>query len=232
MILTDDNFATIVNAVEYGRSIYTNLVKYIRFQMSTLVAFIATFLGATFFSIMGGTPFGAITVLWINFLIQAPLAIALGFDEPSYRLMKLKPRPSSQPVLSRNQWLRIVFLGVVIASATLFVEAYYSGVGSNQAITMGFVVFGLLNFVLGITSRSEKETMFSKELLPGWRQLGLYGMSLLFIFLGTFLLRVVDNTTPLTSTQWLICFGFTGGLIFIEEVSKFFMRRHNSVKGA
>jgi Ca2+-transporting ATPase len=232
MILTDDNFATIVNAVEYGRSIYTNLVKYIRFQMSTLVAFIATFLGATFFSIMGGTPFGAITVLWINFLIQAPLAIALGFDEPSYRLMKLKPRPSSQPVLSRNQWLRIVFLGVVIASATLFVEAYYSGVGSNQAITMGFVVFGLLNFVLGITSRSEKETMFSKELLPGWRQLGLYGMSLLFIFMGTFLLRVVDNTTPLTSTQWLICFGFTGGLIFIEEGSKFFMRRHNSVKGA
>ncbi|MCW4019522.1 MAG: cation-translocating P-type ATPase [Candidatus Bathyarchaeota archaeon] len=225
MILTDDNFATIVNAVEYGRAIYSNLVKYIRFQMSTLVAFIATFLGAAFFSIMGGTPFGAITVLWINFLIQAPIAIALGFDEPSSDLMKLKPRPPSQPVLSRNQWLRIVLLGVIIASATLFVEAYYGDIGSNQARTMGFVVFAMLNFALGITSRSEKGTIFSKELLPGWRQLGLYGMSLLFIFLGTFLLRVVDNTTPLTSIQWLICFGFTGGLILIEEVSKFFMRR-------
>lgn len=232
MILTDDNFATIVNAVEYGRSIYDNLVKYIRFQMSTLVAFIVAFLGAAFFLIMGGRPFGAITVLWINFLIQAPIAIALGFDEPSSSLMKLKPRSSTHPVLSRNQWLRIVLLGVIIASATLFVEAYYSGIGSNQAITMGFVVFALLNFALGITSRSEKGTIFSKELLPGWRQLGLYGMSLLFIFLGTFLLRAADNTTPLTSIQWLICFGFTGGLILIEEVSKFFMRRYNSKKGA
>jgi Ca2+-transporting ATPase len=231
MILTDDNFATIVNAVEYGRSIYNNLVKYIRFQMSTLVAFIVTFLGAAFFSILGGTPFGAISVLWINFLIQAPIAIALGFDEPSSNLMKLKPRPPTQPVLSRNQWLRIVFLGVIIASFTLFVEAYYSEIGSSHAITMGFVVFALLSFALGITSRSEKGTIFSKDLLPGWRQLGLYGLSLLFIFSGTFLLRVVDNTTPLTGTQWLICFGFTGLLILIEEVSKFFMRRYNS-KGA
>ncbi len=137
MILTDDNFATIVNAVEYGRSIYNNLVKYIRFQMTTLVAFIVTFLGAAFFSILGGTPFGAISVLWINFLIQAPIAIALGFDEPSSNLMKLKPRPPTQPVLSRNQWLLIVFIGVLIASVTLFVEAYYSRIGSDQAITMG-----------------------------------------------------------------------------------------------
>ena len=58
MILTDDNFATIVRAVEYGRGIYDNLVKYIRFQMGALVAFIATFLGAALFSILGGIPFG------------------------------------------------------------------------------------------------------------------------------------------------------------------------------
>jgi hypothetical protein len=90
----------------------------------------------------------------------------------------------------------------------------------------------LLSFALGITSRSEKGTIFSKDLVPGWTQLGLYGLSLLFIFLGTFLLRVVDNTTPLTGTQWLICFGFFAGLILLEEVIKFFMRRYNSVKGA
>ena len=108
MILTDDNFATIVRAVEYGRGIYDNLVKYIRFQMGALVAFIACFLGAALFSILGGIPFGPILILWINFLVQVPIAIALGFDEPSPGLMKRKPRPLSQPVLSRSQWMHIV----------------------------------------------------------------------------------------------------------------------------
>ncbi len=225
MILTDDNFSTIVGAVEYGRGIYDNLVKYIRFQMGTLVAFIATFLGAAFFSILNGTPFGPITILWINFLIQVPIAIALGFDEPAHNLMKRKPRPVSEPVLSRNRWLRIIFLGLIITAATLFVEAYYSMIGTNQAITMGYAVFAMLSVALGITTRSETETIFSKELLPSWRQLGLFGLAMLFLFAGAALLREVANTTPLTSEQWLICFGFGALLILVDEVTKFFMRR-------
>ncbi|MGD6851874.1 MAG: cation-translocating P-type ATPase [Candidatus Bathyarchaeia archaeon] len=231
MILTDDNFATIVGAVEYGRGIYDNLVKYIRFQMGTLVAFIATFLGAAFFSILGGTPFNPLTVLWINFLIQVPIAIALGFDDPSPGLMKRKPRPLAQPVLSRYQWLRIVFLGIIIAAATLFIEAYYSGIASNQAITMGYAIFALLSVALGVTSRSETQTIFSKDLLPGWRQLGLYGVALLFLFLGAGLLREIANTTPLSSEQWLIGFGFALGFILLDEVTKVFIRRRRRFKG-
>ncbi len=82
MILTDDNFATIVKAVEYGRAIYDNLSNFIRFQMTALVAFIASYLGAAFFVIAGGVPFTPAVVLWINFLVQVPVAIALGFDKP------------------------------------------------------------------------------------------------------------------------------------------------------
>jgi Ca2+-transporting ATPase len=106
MILTDDNFATIVKAVEYGRSIYDNLAKYIRFQMTALVAFIASYLGASLLNILGGVPFTPLVVLWINFLGQVPSALALGFDKPSTDLMERKPRPLSQPVLSRVQWIR------------------------------------------------------------------------------------------------------------------------------
>jgi Ca2+-transporting ATPase len=230
MILTDDNFATIVNAVEYGRGIYDNLVKYIRYQMGTLIAFIATFLGAAFFQILGGTPFGAITVLWINFLIQVPIAIALGFDDPSPGLMKRKPRPLSEPVLSRNRWLRIILMGLIITLATLYVEAYYSALGDNQAITMGYAVFSMLSIALGVTSRSETQTIFSKEMLPGWRQLGLYVLSLFFLFVGAFLLREISNTTPLSSMQWLICFGFAAVFILIDEIVKFFMRRLSPTK--
>ena len=81
MILTDDNFATIVRAVEYGRELYDNLSKYIRFQMAALVGFIATFLGAAIFSIADGIPFSPLAVLWINFVVQVPIAIALGLRQ-------------------------------------------------------------------------------------------------------------------------------------------------------
>ena len=101
MILTDDNFATIVRAVEYGRELYDNLSKYIRFQMAALVGFIATFLGAAVFSIADGIPFSPLAVLWINFVVQVPIAIALGFDKPLPGLMDRKPRPLAEPVLNR-----------------------------------------------------------------------------------------------------------------------------------
>ncbi|HET9224790.1 MAG TPA: HAD-IC family P-type ATPase, partial [Roseiflexaceae bacterium] len=78
MILTDDNFATIVGAVEYGRGLYDNLVKYLRFQMAALIGFIVCFLLAAFFNIANGQPFNPLQVLWINFAIQVPIAMALG----------------------------------------------------------------------------------------------------------------------------------------------------------
>ena len=87
MILTDDNFATIVGAVEYGRGLYDNLLKYLRFQMSTLIAYIAIFIGAGIFDIAGGIPLDPLQIIWLNFVIDVPIAIALGFDEPSGGLM-------------------------------------------------------------------------------------------------------------------------------------------------
>jgi Ca2+-transporting ATPase len=230
MILTDDNFATIVKAVEYGRAIYDNLAKYIRYQMGMLAAFIITYLGATIFSILGGVPFSTLTVLWINFLVQVPIAMALGFDKPSPGLMDRKPRPLSQPVLSRSQWMRIVFTGLLIAIGTLVIEAVYQPVDAAVAATMGFVVFSLFNIALGLSARSETETVFNRDNLSDRRQLQLYGLSLLFILLpvefniGSRIL----NTTPITGEQWMVCIAFTVVMLLIDEVIKFFMRRSHS----
>src|SRR4051794_38800577 len=80
MILSDDNFATIVHAVEQGRKLYDNLLKYVRFVMITLVAFVLTFLGASLLNIAGGQPFSSPQVLWIHFVISAPFGVALGLD--------------------------------------------------------------------------------------------------------------------------------------------------------
>ena len=101
MILSDDNFATIVYAVEQGRKIYDNLTKYIRFVLVLLVVFVLTFLGASLFNIAAGEPFTPAQVLWIHFFVNAPFGFALGFDRETPGLMSLRPRPRGESVLTR-----------------------------------------------------------------------------------------------------------------------------------
>jgi Ca2+-transporting ATPase len=230
MILTDDNFATIVKAVEYGRAIYDNLSNFIRFQMTALVAFIAAYLGASFFVIAGGVPFTPSVVLWINFLVQVPVAVALGFDKPATGLMERKPRPLSQPVLSRSQWVRITFLGLLMAFGTLLLEWYYALAGAAVAVTMAFVVFSLFNVITALSCRSETGSAFNRDILSDRHQLMLYGLALLLIFLPTelsFMQRILGMTS-LSRDQWLICIGFAIALLLVDEVIKFFLRRRRS----
>lgn len=231
MILTDDNFATIVKAVEYGRAIYDNLAKYIRFQMGMLSAFIISYLGASLFFILGGVPFATMVVLYINFLVQVPIAIALGFDKPSPGLMDRKPRPLSQPVLSRSQWVRLLLTGVLIAIGTLAIETTFEATDAALAATMGFVVFSLFNVAFGLSARSEFGTVFVRETVADRRQLTLYGLSVLFVLLATelgFLQRVL-GTISLNGDQWLICIAVAFVLLLIDEGVKVFLRsRHRS----
>ena len=149
MILTDDNFATIVQAVEYGRQLYDNLAKYIRFQMAALVAFIATYLGAALFDIADGIPFAPLAVLWINFAVQVPLALALGFDRPVEGLMDKPPRPLAEPVLSRRQWGYDIVLGVLMAIGTLWVlDVFEDWENPLVAASMAVAAFSLMNVSL------------------------------------------------------------------------------------
>ena len=96
MILTDDNFATIVKAVEQGRALYDNLMRYIRFQMASLFGFIGTFLGASIFNILGGVPFLPLQTLWINFTVTVFQAVGLGYSKPRTGLMEDPPRPEGR----------------------------------------------------------------------------------------------------------------------------------------
>ncbi len=227
MILTDDNFATIVKAIQFGRELYTNLSKFIRFQMTALVAFIASFLGAAIFTIAGGVPFSTLTVLYINFLIQVPIAVALGFDKPLAGVMDHPPRPMTAPVLNRDQWLRIIFLGLLIAVATLTILNHFeSRLGTAATATMALTVFGLCEVAMGISARSETGTVFDRDVMSGKQQLRLYGLSLLMIVLASELgvfQRMLD-TTSLSGDQWLLCIGLALALLLIDEVIKVVLR--------
>jgi Ca2+-transporting ATPase len=231
MILTDDNFATIVKAVEYGRAIYDNLSKYIRFQMGMLGAFIISYLGAAIFSVLGGTPFSPLVVLWINFLVQVPIAIALGFDKPSPGLMERKPRPLSQPVLTRGQWIRLIFTGLLTALLTLYVEVYYTqSMGTAYAASMGFLFFSMANIAVGLSSRSEFGTVFTMDTVSDRRQLQLYGLALLLMIIGLEfnIGQRVLGTVSLSGWDYFFAAVAAFVLLLIDEAVKFFLRRRNA----
>jgi Ca2+-transporting ATPase len=227
MILTDDNFATIVKAVEFGRGIYDNLMKYIRFQMDALVAFIGTFLGAAIFQVANGVPFGPVLLLWINFFVQVPIALGLGYDEPLGNLMERKPRPLNQPVISRNQWIRISIMGGLIAFVVLYFENMYWAESPAMAITFAATLFSVLNISIGLTVRDEFQTIFNREYWSKLNVIKLFGLSLLITILATelgFLQRIL-GTQSLSQDQWTIIFWIGILYVVVDEIVKLGLRK-------
>jgi P-type Ca2+ transporter type 2C len=228
MILTDDNFATIVGAVEYGRGLYDNLLKYLRFQMSTLIAYIAIFIGAGIFDIAGGIPLNPLQILWINFVIDVPIAIALGFDEPTGGLMERSPRPVGAPVLSSADWVRLCVQGLVMTVGTLV--AYRIGEANFDpavASTMLLTTLSLFHLAAGLLARDQVGTIFRRDFVPGATQLRRYGFALAAMILVTeigFLQRIF-SMVDLTLAQWGICLGIALSLVVVEELIKLFVRR-------
>jgi P-type Ca2+ transporter type 2C len=227
MILTDDNFATIVKAVELGRGLYDNLVKYVRFQMGVLAGMITTFLGASILNIVSGVPFLPLQTLWVNFTTQVFQSIGLGYGEPSEGLMERRPRKPEQPILTRSDTVWFVVAGLVMAGATLAVIAGAEHAkGTDLARTMGLTTFAIANLAFSFTARDKLGSIFSLDTFNDRRFVVTSLMSVAAIILATglgFLQRVLD-TVPLTGHQWLICIG--GGLIVVvvSEVWKFRLR--------
>ena len=121
MILTDDDFSTIVRAVRLGRNIYDNLQRYIRFQMAGLFGFVATFLGSSIFWIASGLPFLPAQTIFVNFTVQVSQAFGLGFGEPTPGLMDRKPRPAGVPILGRQMLIWLAMAGLIAGVGTLAV---------------------------------------------------------------------------------------------------------------
>jgi P-type Ca2+ transporter type 2C len=231
MILTDDNFATIVKAVELGRGLYDNLVRYIRFQMGVLAGMIMTFLGASIFNIVSGVPFLPLQTLWVNFTTQVFQSIGLGYGEPSEGLMKRSPRRPEEPILTRSTTLWFAIAGFVMAVSTLAVIAVAEhNEGTDLARTMGLTTFAIANLAFSFTARDELRSVFSLDTFNDRRFLLTSLMSVVAIILATgldFLERVLD-TVPLTGVQWVICIGAGLTIVVVSEARKFLLRRRET----
>ncbi|HSC74294.1 MAG TPA: HAD-IC family P-type ATPase [Gaiellaceae bacterium] len=231
MILTDDNFATIVSAVEGGRGIYDNLMKYVRVQLIMLGAFILLFVGAGIFDIANGAPLTPLQILWINFSVDVLLAIGLGFDSPAPGLMRRRPRDAAAAIVDRALGIRLGVASVVMAGLALGVVAW----GDHRyplavATTMGLTTLSLMHIIGAMEAREPTGTIFTRYTVANRRFVQLIGAALVLTFLVTALgpLQRIFDTVALTSSQWGVC--LLGPIVFLgfAELGKLVDRRRGS----
>jgi Ca2+-transporting ATPase len=223
MILTDDNFSTIVKAVELGRALYDNLLRYIRFQMAGLFGFIATFLGASIFFIAQGIPFTPLQTLWINFTVTVFLAIGLGYGEARAGLMAEEPRSPETPILARRLFGYLAIVGVIMGASTLVTIWWATGAyGEAVARTMGVTVFSFANIWYAIETSDPGHSVFAGRLLSDPPLLKAVGLSVVAIIAANELgiLNRVLETVGLTMEQWIISIAVSLVVLVVVEVVK------------
>ena len=228
MILSDDNYATIIKAVSIGRNVYDNLLRFIRFQMAACYGYITVFLGAALLNILGGVPFLPLQTMWLNFTVNVFQAIGLGFGKPRDGLMQEKPRPKDQKILPPKLTAWLVVVGLVMGLGTLGIMSWAGGAyGDTVARTMGVTTFALFRIVSSLETADETRSVFSGYVLSNPALLKGTGLSILFIVLATELgiLQNVLTMVHLNGEQWLICIGVALSLLVVEEVRKLFKVR-------
>jgi Ca2+-transporting ATPase len=228
MILTDDDFSTIVKAVRIGRGLYDNLKKYIQFQMAALVGFITMFLGASIFNIVGGVPLVPLQTLWVNFTTQVFQSIGLGYGEESPGLMRRKPRPEKEPILNNALLLWLAVLGIVLGGTALGVIWWaHDAHDTAVARTMGMTTFAIANVFLSFAVKDDLASIFSSETLADRRLLKATGLSAIAIVFGTGvgIFQRILGTVSLTGREWLICIVAALTVVVVSEVQKAVRRR-------
>jgi P-type Ca2+ transporter type 2C len=230
MILTDDNFSTIVKAVELGRGLYDNLIKYIRFQMGCLFGFIFSFLGAAIFNIADGVPFLPLQTLWINFTTLLFQAIGLGYGQPAAGLMEREPRDPSRPILTRRLMAWLVTTGVIMGVGTLGVISWGEQARTVAvAHTMGVVTFSLYALFFSLATKDERRSVFTLDTFSDKTFAWATGASVLTLILATVLgpFQRLLETTSLDIQQWLICICVALSIIIASEILEAIQRRNH-----
>jgi P-type Ca2+ transporter type 2C len=240
MVLTDDNFASIVAAVEEGRSIFANIQKFLRYLLSSNIGEVLTmFLGVVLAGVIGlraesgvALPLLATQILWINLVTDGPPALALGLDPADRSVMDRPPRPQGSGVITRRMWGGIAFVGLIMAAGTLFVLDYalpgglIEGSGDlPYARTMAFTTLMLFQLFNVLNARSDEQSAFQGLLTNPW----LWGAVLLSLILQLVVvyappLQPAFGTVALSFGDWLLCAAVASSVLWLREASKLFVR--------
>ncbi|MGQ9347130.1 cation-translocating P-type ATPase [Mycolicibacterium gilvum] len=245
MILTDDNFGTIVAAVREGRGIYANIIKFVKFQLTTAWGFVLIFLVCGSLGLAGGAPFTALQILWVNIIMDGPPALALGVDPTEPDVMHQKPRPPTERLLNRARLQRILVLGMVMTLGTVTVlmladDLFPESAGDPLfATTLAFTTFVFYQVFNLLNVRSDTGSAFSRQTFTN----GAIWVSLAAVIVLQVLVVQLDvlqnlfDTTELTSAQWLFAIAVGSSVLVVDEIGKAVVRtarrrRRRRVSGA
>ncbi len=220
MVLTDDNFATIVRAVREGRAIYDNIVKFVRFQLSTNMGAIQTVLGA---GILGlPTPFTAIQILWINIIMDGPPAMSLGVEPARRGVMEDPPRATDARILTRGRFARLFLYGFTMAAGTLGLFRYAQPQGETHALTLAFTTFVLFQFFNVFNARNEHGTAFNHHFFRNrWLWFSLAAaLALQALAVHWAPAQAIFRTTDLTLADWGLAALVASSVLLLDELRK------------
>lgn len=241
VVLTDDNFATIVHAVEEGRGIFDNIRKFLRYLLSCNIGEVmAMFLGVVLAPVIGleaegetiVLPLLATQILWINLMTDGAPALALGVDPAADDLMRQKPRPRGEGVLTLHMWGGIFFVGAIMALGTLFIldaampGGLIAGTGSiRYAQTMAFTTLTMFQLFNVFNSRSDVRSAFHGMFRNRWLWAAI-GVALLLHVAVIYVpfLQNAFSTVSLTWRDWLMCAVVASSVLWLRELSKLALR--------
>ena len=242
MILVDDNFATIVEAVREGRAILDNIRKFLRYLLSGNVGEVLTvFLGVVAAGVLGladtsGSvvlPLLATQILWINLITDSWPALAMGIDPPADDVMARKPRRRTDRVIDARMWAWVIQIGMVVAIVTLLtIDLYLPGgliEGTHDlatARTAGFTVLVLAHLFNAFNARSQRTTAFANLFTNMWLWAAVALSVLLQVaVVHLHFLNIAFGTVPLSFNQWLVCIAMAGVVLGYSELGKLISRR-------
>ncbi len=221
MVLTDDNFATIVKAIKEGRGIYENMVKFVRFQLSTNIGAILTVASAPLLGLP--VPFSAVQLLWINIIMDGPPAMSLGLDPCRPASMNEAPRDPEARILSWQRFGNLFTFGLIMAVGTLGVLYYSLQSGDTaHATTLAFTTFVLFQVFNAFNARAEKYSAFNRHFFANkmlW--LAIFAvLALQIVVIHWPPARLIFHTTALTPRDWLMACGVAATILVLEELRK------------
>ena len=241
MVLADDNFASIVAAVEEGRAIFSNIRRFLRYLLSSNIGEVMTmFFGVLLADVIGlraegiafVLPLLATQILWINLITDGAPALALGVDPADVDVMARPPRPPSEGVITGRMWFGIFFVGVVMATGTLLVlDAGMSGgliEGSGTlryAQTMAFTTLVMFQLFNVFNARSDERSAFSGLFRNRWlwAAIGL-SVALQVAVVHVPFLEIAFSTVSLSAGDWLRCTAVASSVLWLRELSKIVTR--------
>ncbi|HEX2727153.1 MAG TPA: cation-translocating P-type ATPase [Beijerinckiaceae bacterium] len=244
MVLADDNFATIVAAVEEGRAIFSNIRKFLRYLLSSNIGEVMTmFFGLLAADIIGMTgagshsgvvlPLLATQILWINLVTDGAPALALGVDPAGRGIMDQPPRRRGEGVITRRMWAGIFLVGLVMAAGTLLVldaslpGGLIDGSGTlRYAQTMAFTTLTMFQLFNVFNARSDERSAFDGLFRNHWLWAAV-GLSLMLHVAVIYVpfLQEAFSTTNLSPSDWLLCAGVASSVLWLRELSKLLTRR-------